>query len=88
MPCSGGFYLDQNDGCLECGTGTYSPGGTTSSCTSCPDGKSSLAGTAIQESDCTWGEITVLENLNSEVQCSAYRFIMPDNAKMVLQTII
>ena len=54
--CSGGFYLDHDNGCLECETGTYSPGDTTSSCTNCTEGKTSVAGTASQESDCTWGE--------------------------------
>ena len=59
--CSGGYYLDENDGCKGCGTGTYSPGGTTSSCTACTEGKTSVAGTASQESDCTWGKL----NFNS-----------------------
>ena len=54
--CSGGFYLDPNDGCMECETGTYSLGDTASNCTNCTGGKTSVAGAASQESDCTWGE--------------------------------
>ena len=57
VPCSGGLYLDQNDGCTECETGAYSSGDTASSCTNCPEGKTSEQGTASQESDCTWGEL-------------------------------
>ena len=49
--------MDLDDGCLECETGTYSPGDTTSSCTNCTDGKTSVAGSASQESDCTWGKL-------------------------------
>ena len=49
--------MDQDDGCMECATGTYSSGDTTSSCTNCPEGKTSESGTASQESDCTWGEL-------------------------------
>ena len=56
--CSGGFYLDQVDGCLACEAGAYSSGGTTSSCTNCPEGKTSVAGAASQESDCTWGKLS------------------------------
>ena len=58
VPCCGGFYLDQDDGCMECETGAYSPGDTTSSCTNCSEGKTSEQGTASQESDCIWGEFT------------------------------
>ena len=55
-PCSGGYYLDQDEGCTACETGTYSPGDTTASCTNCPTEKTSEPGTASQASDCTWGE--------------------------------
>ena len=56
--------MNQDEGCTECETGTYSPGDTTSSCTNCTEGKTSVVGTASQESDCTWGESTFYLKVN------------------------
>ncbi|KAL5246540.1 hypothetical protein ACHWQZ_G018681 [Mnemiopsis leidyi] len=53
-PCPAAHYLDQVEGCIQCGEGTYSSGGTTSSCSNCPTGKTVEAGSGTSESDCTW----------------------------------
>ncbi len=50
--------MNQNDGCVECATGTYSLVDATSSCTNCPEGKTSESGSASQDRACTWGEST------------------------------
>ena len=66
--------MDDVAGCLECETGTYSPGDTTSSCTNCSEGKTSEQGTASQESDCTWGKlIKFYLDLSMDLWSSRYR---------------
>ena len=55
----GAHYLHQATGCQSCGVGTFSPGGTVSSCVSCPEGKSVAAGQGSSESDCSWSKCTV-----------------------------
>ena len=54
----GAHYLNQATGCQSCGVGTFSPGGTVSSCVSCPEGKSVAAGQGSSESDCSWSKCT------------------------------
>ncbi|KAL5246618.1 hypothetical protein ACHWQZ_G018733 [Mnemiopsis leidyi] len=54
IPCSAAHYLDQQQGCRQCSQGTYSSGGTTSSCSNCPTGKTVAAGSGTSQSDCTW----------------------------------
>ena len=52
-PCDGGHYLDIATGCHPCGEGTFSAGGTTSSCTCCPQGKTVEEGKGLSETDCS-----------------------------------
>ena len=52
----GGKYLDQVNGCTQCGEGTYSPGGTISLCSNCPAGKTVAPGHGSSESDCSWSK--------------------------------
>ncbi|KAL5246604.1 hypothetical protein ACHWQZ_G018723 [Mnemiopsis leidyi] len=54
IPCPAAHYLDQVQGCRQCSEGTYSSGGTASSCSNCPTGKTVEAGSGTSESDCTW----------------------------------
>ena len=56
VPCLAAHYLDQIHGCRQCSKGTYSSGGTTSSCSNCPTGKTVAAGTGSFESDCYWSK--------------------------------
>ena len=48
--------MDPSTGCESCEVGTYSPGGTVSSCVSCPGGKSVAAGQGSLETDCFWSK--------------------------------
>ncbi|KAL5246830.1 hypothetical protein ACHWQZ_G018880 [Mnemiopsis leidyi] len=52
--CEATYYFDQGQGCRQCSEGTYSSGGTTSSCSNCPTGKTVAAGSGTSQSDCTW----------------------------------
>ena len=56
VPCSAAHYLDQVHGCRQCSEGTYSSGGTTSSCSNCPTGKTVAAGSGTSQADCYWSE--------------------------------
>ena len=60
---SGNYYLDQVNGCTLCAQGTYSAGGTVSSCLSCPEGKSVATGQGILESDCSWSKFIYLTDI-------------------------
>ena len=60
VPCVGAHYLHQATGCQSCEVGTFSPGGTVSSCVSCSEGKSVAAGQGSSESDCSWSKCTTL----------------------------
>ena len=71
-PCTGGQYLDDMKGCVNCDAGFYSAGGTVSECTKCdadkfseagatqctdcPSGKGVASGDGKQESDCIWSK--------------------------------
>ena len=48
--------MDPSTGCKSCEVGTYSSGGTVSSCVSCPGGKSVAAGQGSSETDCFWSK--------------------------------
>ena len=61
----GGKYLDQVNGCTQCGEGTYSAGGTISLCSNCPAGKTVASGHGSSQSDCSWSKSEYLININS-----------------------
>ena len=63
VPCVGAHYLNQATGCHSCEVGTYSTGGTVSSCLSCPEGKSVAAGQGILGSDCSFCKFIYLTDI-------------------------
>ena len=64
VPCERGEYLDQVNGCTQCGEGTYSAGGTISLCSNCPAGKTVASGHGSSESDCSWSKFGYLINMH------------------------
>ncbi|XP_063677768.1 SCO-spondin-like [Bolinopsis microptera] len=80
-PCEGGNYINQENGCTPCEEGTYSPGGSASSCSNCPSGKEvapSYIGTS--ESDCSFRE-EIGENLILNLSCDDGEYLEIENAK-------
>ncbi|KAL5269710.1 hypothetical protein ACHWQZ_G003239 [Mnemiopsis leidyi] len=84
-PCTGGKYLDNEKGCVNCEAGFYSAGGTVSECTKCdadkyseagatqctecPSGKGVARGEGKQESDCTWKACIGGQYLDAKTGC-------------------
>ena len=48
----GGQYLNDANVCTNCDAGSYSGGGTATSCTSCPIGTTVEAGKGVTSDDC------------------------------------
>ncbi|XP_063677899.1 major surface-labeled trophozoite antigen 417-like [Bolinopsis microptera] len=80
-PCEGGNYIDQENGCTPCEEGTYSPGGSASSCSNCPSGKEVAMGyIGTSESDCSLRE-EIGENKILNLSCDAGEYLEIENAK-------
>jgi len=80
-PCEGGNYIDQENGCTLCEEGTYSPGGSASSCSNCPSGKEVAMGyIGTSESDCSL-RAEIGENQVLNLSCDDGEYLEIENAK-------
>lgn len=70
LDCEPGSYMDSSTGCTACPEGSFSPGGSVSSCSPCPVGRTVASGEGTCEASCVWLACTPGNYLEAASGCT------------------